>query len=90
MLLKIPWLGVWSLPICTRELYLLKGCAGSGEKFRLHEKILSQLAFGLKLFEEWRRVLKTDRTRNPEQVRLLMFCEAVLDLYKKHGVDETK
>ena len=54
------------------------------------KKNLSQLAFGLKLFEEWRRVLKTDRTRNPEQVRLLMFCEAVLDLYKKHGVDETK
>ena len=49
---------------------------------------LDQIAFAHKLFIEWYKQLKASRSRDPEQKKLVAFCEAVLALYKKHGVDE--
>ena len=49
---------------------------------------LDQITFALKLFTEWHKQLKSSRSRDPEQKKLVAFCEAVLALYKKHGVDD--
>ena len=49
---------------------------------------LDQTTFAHKFFTEWHKQLKSSRSRDPEQKKLVAFCEAVLALYKKHGVDE--
>jgi hypothetical protein len=60
-----------------------KGTLSNGQK-----KNLDQITFAHKLFTEWHKQLKSSRSRDPEQKKLVAFCEAVLALYKKHGVDE--
>jgi hypothetical protein len=51
------------------------------------KKILSQTSFGRKLFTHWKRDLLADPNGGRERDRLINFCDEVLALYNKHGID---
>ena len=51
------------------------------------KKVLSQTSFGRKLFTNWRRDLLADQAGQYERDRLILFCDEVLALYEKHGID---
>jgi len=54
------------------------------------KKVLSQTTFSKKLFTNWRRALLADQTVNGERERLIGFCDEVLELYVKHGIDDER
>lgn len=69
-----------------------KGTLANGQTLcgahNYQKKNLAQITFAHKLFLGWRDQLKSLKGRDAEQTKLLAFCEAVLVLYRQHGVDE--
>lgn len=51
------------------------------------KKVLSQTSFGRKLFTNWRKNLVADPNSSHERDRLISFCNEILKLYDKHGID---
>lgn len=51
------------------------------------KKKMSQLAFGRKLFERTRSLAKQDAGQIGDAQKILNFCEDVLELYQKYGIE---